>query len=182
MERTSCDSSYHCRDGHPCQSCRSVLACPAPKMCHLSTEDQYVCEINQGGAEAVTCLLGGAQFPSCPFYHPRSSCCRFGHPRETSVSAGNFPDSNGISDYFKRRKRSHHTEPVPPSAFGSIFGNRTPAGIILDKGDGDAFRCLGSLPSLYIYTGQAIAGNLAMGHDVDHTAWRHVRHMDGSRR
>src|SRR4030095_16546173 len=82
-------------------------------MCHLSTEDQYVCEINQGVAEAVTCLLGGAQLPSCPFYHPRSSCCRFGPPREASVCAGSFPDSNGISDYFQRPKRSHHTEPVP---------------------------------------------------------------------
>jgi hypothetical protein len=55
------------------------------------------------------------------------------------------------------------------SAFGSLFGNRTQAGIILDEGDGDAFRCLGSLRSLYIFTGQAIAGNLAMCHDVDHT-------------
>src|SRR6516162_260508 len=82
-------------------------------MCHLSTEDQYVCEINQGIAEAVTSILGSAQFPSCPFYHPRSACCRFGHPRETSDCAGNFPGSNGISDYCKRRKRSHHTEPVP---------------------------------------------------------------------
>src|SRR6516162_4981177 len=84
-------------------------------MCHLSTEDQYVCEINQGIAEAVTSILGSAQFPSCPFYHPRSACCRFGHPRETSDCAGNFPGSNGISDYCKRRKRSHHTEPVPDS-------------------------------------------------------------------
>src|SRR6266581_5711636 len=113
MARTSCNSSYHCRDGHPCQSCRSVLECPAPKMCNLSTEDQYVCQSNQGIAEAVTGVLGGAQFPSCPFYHPRSSRCRLGHPRETSVCAGNFPDSNGISDDFKRQKRSHQTEPVP---------------------------------------------------------------------
>src|SRR5215208_2104523 len=115
MERTSCDSAYHCRAGHPCQSYRSVLECPAPKMCHLSTEDQYVCEINQGIAKAVTGVLGGTQFPSGPFYHPRSSCCRFGPPRETSVCTGTFPDSNGISDDFKRRKRSHHTEPVPYS-------------------------------------------------------------------
>src|SRR6476660_2487236 len=113
MERTSCDSSYHCRDGHPCQSCRSVLQFTSPKMCHLSTKDQYICQINQGIAEAVTGVLGGAQFSSCPFYYPRSSCCRFGHPRETAVCAGNFPDSNGISDSFRRRKRSHHTEPVP---------------------------------------------------------------------
>src|SRR5215831_4005570 len=82
-------------------------------MCHLSPEDQYVCEIHQGLAEAVTSVLGSAQFPSCPFYHPRSSCCRFGHPRETSDCAGNVPDANGISDDCKRRKRSHQTEPVP---------------------------------------------------------------------
>src|SRR6266705_5944082 len=37
-------------------------------MCHLSKKDQYVCQINQGIAEAVTCLLGGAQFSSCPFW------------------------------------------------------------------------------------------------------------------
>src|SRR6266705_6159619 len=82
-------------------------------MCHLSKKDQYVCQINQGIAEAVTGVLGGAQFPSCPFYHPRSSRCRLGHPREAAVCAGNFPDSNGISDDFKRQKRSHQTEPVP---------------------------------------------------------------------
>src|SRR5215813_3497861 len=113
MARTSCDSSDHCRDGHPCQSCRSVLSCPAPQMCHLSTEDQYVCEIHQGIAEAVTSVLGSAQFPSGSFYHPRSSCRCFGHPRETSDCAGNVPDANGISDDYKRRKRSHQTEPVP---------------------------------------------------------------------
>ena len=67
-------------------------------------------------------------------------------------------------------------------ACGSMFGNRTQAGIILDNGDGDAFRCLGSLTSLYICTGQAIAGNLAMCHDVDYTAWRHVSHMYRLRR
>src|SRR5207244_13245350 len=83
-------------------------------MCHLSKKDQYVCQINQGIAEAVTCLLGGAQFSSCPFYHPRSSRGRFGHPREAAVCAGNFPDASGISDYFKRQKCSHKTEPVPP--------------------------------------------------------------------
>src|SRR5207244_11817934 len=83
------------------------------KMCHLSKKDQYVCQINQGIAEAVTCLLGGAQFSSCPFYHPRSSRGRFGHPREAAVCAGNFPDASGISDYFKRQKCSHKTEPVP---------------------------------------------------------------------
>src|SRR5215472_17925960 len=82
-------------------------------MCPLSTEDQYVCEINQGLAEAVTSVLGSTQFPAGPFYHPRSSCGRFGHPRETSDCAGNVPDSNGISDDGKRRNRSHHTEPVP---------------------------------------------------------------------
>ena len=63
------------------------------------------------------------------------------------------------------------------SVCGSMFGNRTQVGIILDEGDGDAFRCLGGLTSLSIFTGQAIAGNPAMCHDVDHTAWRHVRHM-----
>src|SRR5712692_4317842 len=82
-------------------------------MCHLSKKDQYVCQINQGIAEAVTGVLGGAQFPSCPFYHPRSSRCCLGHTREAAVCAGNFPDSNGISDDFKRQKRSHQTEPVP---------------------------------------------------------------------
>src|SRR5712691_354699 len=113
MARTSCDSAYHCRDGYPCQSCRSVLECPAPKMCDLSTEDQYVCQSNRRIAEAVRGVLGGAQFSSGPFYHPRSSRGRFGHPREAAVGAGDFPDSNGISDDFKRQKRSHHTEPVP---------------------------------------------------------------------
>jgi hypothetical protein len=68
------------------------------------------------------------------------------------------------------------------SACGSMFENRIQAGIILDEGDGDTFRCLGSLPSLSIFTGWAIAGNLAMCPDVDHTAWRHVRHMDRLRR
>src|SRR5262245_4811631 len=82
-------------------------------MCYFSPQDQYVCQSNQGIAEAVTSVLGGAQFPSGPFYHPRSSRCRFGHPREAAVCAGNFPDSNGISDDFKRQNRSHHTEPVP---------------------------------------------------------------------
>src|SRR5215510_8471157 len=84
-------------------------------MCYFSPQDQYVCQSNQGIAEAVTSVLGGAQFPSGPFYHPRSSRCRFGHPREAAVCAGNFPDSNGISDDFKRQNRSHHTEPVPAS-------------------------------------------------------------------
>src|SRR6266478_5722746 len=115
MEGTSCDSSDHCRDGYPCQSCRSVLECPASKMCHLSKKDQYVCQSNQGIAEAVTGVLGDAQFSSGPFYHPRSSRGRFGHPREAAVCAGNFPDSSGISDYFKRQNRSHRTEPVPLS-------------------------------------------------------------------
>src|ERR1700704_2687125 len=82
-------------------------------MCHLSKKDQYVCQINQGIAEAVTGVLGGAQFPSCPFYHPRSSRCRLGHTREADVCAGNVPDSNGISGDFKRQNRSHQTEPVP---------------------------------------------------------------------
>src|SRR5262245_44755009 len=114
MARTSCDSAYHCRDGYPCQSCRSVLECPAPKMCGLSTEDQYVCQSNHGIAEAVTGVLGGAQFSSGPLYHPRSSRGRFGHPREAAVGAGNFPDSNGISDDCKRQNRFHQTEPAPP--------------------------------------------------------------------
>jgi hypothetical protein len=43
------------------------------------------------------------------------------------------------------------------SVCGSIFENRIQAGIILDEGDGDTFRGLGSLPSLSIYTGWAIA-------------------------
>src|SRR5437773_9612526 len=84
-------------------------------MCYLSKKDQYVCQSNQGIAEAVTCLLGGAQFSSGPFYHPRSSRGRFGPPREAAVCAGNFPDASGISDYFKRQNRSHRTEPVPSS-------------------------------------------------------------------
>src|SRR5947208_6832162 len=84
-------------------------------MCDLSKKDQYVCQSNQGIAEAVTGVLGGAQFSACPFYHPRSSRGRFGHPREATVCAGNFPDSNGISGDFKRQNRSHQTEPVPPS-------------------------------------------------------------------
>src|SRR5437867_6403075 len=85
-------------------------------MCHLSTKDQDVCQSNHRIAEAVTGVLGGAQFSACPLYHPRSSRGRFGHPREAVVGAGNFPDSNGISDDFKRQNRSHQTEPVPRSA------------------------------------------------------------------
>src|SRR5215470_17684610 len=82
-------------------------------MCYLAQKDQYVCQSNQGLAEAVTGVLGSTQFFSRPFYHPRSSRGRFGHPREAAVCAGNFPDSNGISDYCKRQKHSHQTEPVP---------------------------------------------------------------------
>src|SRR5207248_4914291 len=33
--------------------------------------------------------------------------------RSTDICAGNFSNSNGISDYFKRQNRSHQTEPVP---------------------------------------------------------------------
>src|SRR5437868_6940971 len=113
MARTSCDSSDPCRDGYPCQSCRSVLECPAPKMCHLSTKDQYLCQSHHGIAEAVTGVLGGAQFPSGSLYHPRSSCGRFRPTRNADICAGNFSDSNGISDDCKRQKRSHQTEPVP---------------------------------------------------------------------
>src|SRR5713101_4057395 len=120
MEGTSCDRSYHCRDGSPCQSCRSVLECPAAKMCHLSKKDQYVCQSHHRIAEAVTGVLGDAQFSSGPLYHPRSSCGRFGHPREATVCAGNFPDSNGIRGDFKRQNRSHQTEPVPWSAIAWI--------------------------------------------------------------
>src|SRR5712664_3901474 len=113
MEGTSCDSSYHRRDGYPCQSCRSVLEYPAPQMCHLSPQDQHVCQSNHGIAEAVTSVLGGAQFPSGSFYHPRSSCSLFRPIRKAAICAGNFSDSNGISDDFKRQKHSHQTEPVP---------------------------------------------------------------------
>ena len=84
----------------------------APQVCHSSKKDQYVCQSNHRIAEAVTSILGGAQFSSCSFYHPSSSRCRFGHLREAADGAGNFPDSNGISDDFKRQNRSHHTEPV----------------------------------------------------------------------
>src|SRR5713101_3278791 len=101
-------------------------------MCHLSKKDQYVCQINQGIAEAVTGVLGGAQFPSCPFYHPRSSRCRLGHTREAAVCAGNFPDSNGISDYFKRQKRSHQTEPVPMEC--EFFKNNEPGSSTSNRG------------------------------------------------
>ncbi len=45
-----------------CQSCRSVLAFTALQMCHLSKKDKYVCQVHQGIAEAVTCLLGSVQF------------------------------------------------------------------------------------------------------------------------
>ena len=89
-------------------------------MCHLSTKDQYVCQSHHRIAEAVTGVLGRAQFPSGPFYHPRSSRGHFGHPREAAVRAGNFPDSNGISDDFKRQNRSHETEPVPVIARGTF--------------------------------------------------------------
>src|SRR5229473_6939153 len=96
MAGTSCDSSDHCRDGHPCQSYRSVLECPAPQMCHLSPQDQHVCQSHHGIAEAVTGVLGRAQFPSCSLYHPRSSRSRFRSTRKAAICAGNFPDSNGI--------------------------------------------------------------------------------------
>jgi hypothetical protein len=95
-------------------------------MCHLSKKDQYVCQSHHRIAEAVTGVLGGAQFSSGPFYHPRSSRGRFGHPREAAVGAGNFPDSNSISDDFKRQKRSHQTEPVPAGEKREkiwLFGN-----------------------------------------------------------
>src|SRR5215831_20156874 len=82
-------------------------------MCPLSPQDQHVCQSYHGIAEAVTCLLGGAQFSSYPLYHPRSSCCRFRPTRKAAIGAGNFPDSHGISDDFKRQNRSHQTEPVP---------------------------------------------------------------------
>src|SRR6266446_3974721 len=121
MEGTSCDSSYHCRDGYPCQSCRSVLECPAPQMCRLSPQDQHVCQSHHWIAEAVTGVLGGAQFPSCSFYHPRSSRSRFRPTRNADICAGNFSDSNGISDDFKRQKRSHQTEPVPLIHVEQIF-------------------------------------------------------------
>src|SRR6267378_2515024 len=104
-------------------------------MCHLSTKDQYVCQSNHRIAEAVTGVLGGTQFSAGPFYHPRSSRGRFGHPREAVVGAGNFPDSNGISDDFKRQNRSHQTEPVPACSYvskilysrqSSVVGLRSP--------------------------------------------------------
>src|SRR6266852_898432 len=124
MAGTSCDSSDHCRDGYPCQSCRSVLECTAPQMCHLSPQDQHVCQSNHGIAEAVTGVLGGAQFPSCSFYHSRSSRSRFRPTRKAAICAGNFSDSNGISDDFKRQKRSHSTEPVPPLPMPAVVTRR----------------------------------------------------------
>jgi hypothetical protein len=120
LERTSCDSSSHCRDGHPCESCRSLLECPAPQMCHLSPQDQHVCQSHHGIAEAATGVLGSAQFPACSFYHPRSSRSRFRPTRKAAICAGNFPDPNGISDDCKRQKRSHKTEPVPSSVVRGI--------------------------------------------------------------
>src|SRR5262245_40386505 len=65
-------------------------------MCHLSPQDQHVCQSHHGIAEAITGVLGRAQFPSCSFYHPRSSCSRFRPTRKAAICAGNFPDSNGI--------------------------------------------------------------------------------------
>ncbi len=65
-------------------------------MCHLSPQDQHVCQSHHGIAEAVTGVLGRAQFPSCSFYHPRSSRSRFRPTRKAAICAGNFPDSNGI--------------------------------------------------------------------------------------
>src|SRR5215471_19889310 len=82
-------------------------------MCHLSTKDQYICQSHHGIAAAVTGVLGGAQFPAGSFYHPRSARSRFRPTRKAAIYAGNFPDSNGISDDFKRQNRSHQTEPVP---------------------------------------------------------------------
>src|SRR6516165_109097 len=82
-------------------------------MCHLSPQDQYICQSNQGIAEAVTGVLGSAQFSASPFYHPSSSRSRFRPTRKAAICTGNFSDSNGISDDFKRQNRSHSTEPVP---------------------------------------------------------------------
>src|SRR5262249_23154965 len=65
-------------------------------MCHLSPQDQHVCQSHHGIAEAITGVLGRAQFPSCSFYHPRSSRSRFRPTRKAAICAGNFPDSNGI--------------------------------------------------------------------------------------
>src|SRR5215470_12509846 len=91
-------------------------------MCYLAQKDQYVCQSNQGLAEAVTGVLGSTQFFSRPFYHPRSSRGRFGHPREAAVCAGNFPDSNGISDYCKRQKHSHKPKPLRKNPFAGKLG------------------------------------------------------------
>src|SRR5215467_8771679 len=82
-------------------------------MCPLSPQDQHVCQSHHGIAEAITCLLGGAQFSSYPLYHPRSSRSRLRSTRKAAIDAGDFPDSNGISDDCKRQNRSHQTEPVP---------------------------------------------------------------------
>src|SRR4029453_15506572 len=84
-------------------------------MCHLSPQDQHVCQSHHGIAEAVTGVLGSAKFPAGSFYHTRSSRSRFRPARKAAICAGNFPDSNGISDDCKRQKRSHKTEPVPRS-------------------------------------------------------------------
>src|SRR5262249_43502010 len=82
-------------------------------MCHLSPQDQHVCQSNHRIAEALTGVLGGAQFPAGSFYYPRSSRSRFRPTRKEAICAGNFPDSNGIRDDCKRQNRSHQTEPVP---------------------------------------------------------------------
>src|SRR6516165_7906212 len=97
-------------------------------MCPLSPQDQHVCQSYHRIAEAVTCLLGGAQFSSYPLYHPRSSCNSFRPTRKAAIGAGNFPDSNGISDDFKRQNRSHETEPVPMSPFSRkrLYGGERP--------------------------------------------------------
>src|SRR5215510_11730599 len=90
-------------------------------MCHLSPQDQHVCQSHHGIAEAVAGVLGSTQFPSCSFYHPRSTRSRFRSTRKAAICAGNFPDSNGISDDCKRQKRSHQTEPVPSLIYPLII-------------------------------------------------------------
>src|SRR5215831_11400143 len=64
MARTAGDRASQCSDGSPCHSCRSLLECPAPHMCHLAPHDQPGCQSDHGMAEAVTGVLGSAQFPA----------------------------------------------------------------------------------------------------------------------
>src|SRR5262245_60510728 len=92
-------------------------------MCHLSPQDQHVCQSHHGIAEAITGVLGRAQFPSCSFYHPISSRSRFRPTRKAAICAGNFPDSNGIVMISKGK---HVPIRLNQCLLASFINNRLP--------------------------------------------------------